>query len=185
MLKLKITDLKLLKEIAGHLCVDAIGLLLMTKIQPLVVLDQDASYSEYLYTKACGNQSSKVNIFVIFFLLYKLGLLGYGAYLSFQVRKAPTNFNESRHIAICIYNVSLTAIILIPLMFLVQKPNLVFVLQGMAIVWVCTASLFALFFPMWHRVLFPEVNPVEEAEINLPPKPKSGSAKESPVHRQT
>ena len=40
-----------------------------------------------------------------------------------KVRNAPTNFNESRSVAFCMYNLTLTVIVLCPLEFLVSQPS--------------------------------------------------------------
>lgn len=164
--RVTITDAQLSREVAGFVSIDLLILGFLSKFEPLSLGYKDTRYGAY-YTRSCSAGNSKFNGIVLLLVFYKLAMLLYGVYISLKVRKAPAHFNESKRIAVCIYNVVLAIIILIPLLFFVDQPGVKVVLKCIAVVWVCTASLLSLFLPLWFGVFRPVRTYVENIENGL------------------
>jgi len=182
--RVAISDTQLLREVIGFICLDCLLLALLTKYEPLIKTKTDSPNSPDHYTEQCGGGGSKFPFIIYILVPYKLAMLLYGAYFSIKVRNAPARFNESRNVAVCIYNVCLTVIVLLPLMFLVNQPEVKIVIQCMAVVWVCSSSFVALFLPMWLRIFKPVrtfAENVEEGFERLPSlRDSSGHSLNSP-----
>ena len=55
-------------------------------------------------------KEENINIVVLVVILGELILLAWGVYLCVKVRKAPSAFNESKYISVCIYNETIMAL---------------------------------------------------------------------------
>ncbi|KAJ3195477.1 hypothetical protein HK101_011980 [Irineochytrium annulatum] len=85
---------------------------------PKPVLSLNPLSGNYFY--ACTSSSQKIEMgFVGALVALKIIITGFTLALGMQVRKiTASNFNESKYIVLCIYNISVIAIILIPLLFM-------------------------------------------------------------------
>jgi len=152
MRRMKIPDRVLMKEIMVYLFIDVVVLSLMTCLDPYKAMTQDASYSDFKSTVLCKDGSQRVNVFLVVILVLKIGMLLYGVSMAYQVRNVPENFNESKHIGGCLYNFFLSSHLITPLIFVVEKPSLLYILKGMLIFWACSGSLFAMYIPKWAAI---------------------------------
>jgi len=190
-----ISDIQLLREVIGFVCLDCIGLALMTKYNPATKTKTDSPDSPYYYREECAVVGSKFKIFFfnlpsslslvsfipIIVMLCKAAMFMYGAYFSFKVRNAPTNFNESRSVAFCMYNLTLTVIVLCPLEFLVSQPSVKNIIECMSLVWVSSSLIIGLFLPVWLRIFKPVRTFAENVEEGFERLPSvHGSSGHSP-----
>jgi len=88
-------------------------------------------------------------VFFGIFVAYVLILLLVGAVISFLTRKVPSLFNESKLIAISIYNLVILAVIIIPVYFVLQNfnPFVGWLIRSLAIIYGFSATLFLMFYP--------------------------------------
>jgi len=88
-------------------------------------------------------------VFFAIFVAYVVLLLIFGAIVSFLTRKVPSMFNESRLIAISIYNLVILAGIIIPVYFVLQyfNPFVAWIIRTLAILYGFSATLVLMFVP--------------------------------------
>merc|ERR1712100_448760 len=88
-------------------------------------------------------------VFFGIFVAYVLILLLVGAVISFLTRKVPSLFNESKLIAISIYNLVILAVIIVPVYFVLQNfnPFAGWLIRSLAIIYGFSATLFLMFYP--------------------------------------
>jgi len=90
-------------------------------------------------------------------------VLCYGAYLAFLTRKVASAFNESQYIAVCIYNILVCGILILPIVFIEDVGFTVsFYIRGFGALFCCFFVLLALFGPKLYVIFFtPEKNSQE------------------------
>ena len=88
-------------------------------------------------------------VFFFIFVGYSGIVLLIGAIVSFAIRKVPSLFNESRLIAISIYNILFLAVIIIPIFFVLLKfnPFIGWIIRTLAILYAFTTTLCLMFVP--------------------------------------
>ena len=88
-------------------------------------------------------------VFFSIFVGYSGFILLIGAVVSFLIRKVPSLFNESRLIAISIYNILFLAVIIIPIFFVLLKfnPFIGWIIRTLAILYAFTTTLCLMFVP--------------------------------------
>ena len=88
-------------------------------------------------------------VFFGIFVAYSLFLLFIGAIISFLTRNVPSLFNESKLIAISIYNLVILAVLIIPVYFVLQNfnPFAGWIIRSLAILYGFSATLFLMFVP--------------------------------------
>merc|ERR1712130_194418 len=103
------------------------------------------------YVCATGGFTGEPGGLVFFFILVAYGalILFLGAVLSFLARKVPSRFNESKLLAISIYNIGLLSVVIIPVFLVVQpfNPFLAWIFRTIAILYAFTATLLLQFVP--------------------------------------
>merc|ERR1712084_209304 len=77
------------------------------------------------------------------------GLLLFGAFLSIVTRNIPSFFNESKLVAISIYNLGILAIVVIPVFLVLQEfnPFAAWIIRTVAILYAFAATLALQFVP--------------------------------------
>ena len=78
-----------------------------------------------------------------------------GVVLSIVTRKVPSMFNESKLLAISMYNLGFLSVVIIPLVVVLQSlnPFVSWILRTCAVLYSITATMVLLFFPMVFRVI--------------------------------
>merc|ERR1712063_34932 len=103
------------------------------------------------YVCNTGGVTGEPGGLVFFFILvgYEAVVLLFGAFLSVMTRKVPTFFNESKLIAISIYNLGFLAVVVIPVFLILQQfnPFAAWIIRTSAILYAFTATLFIQFIP--------------------------------------
>jgi len=78
-----------------------------------------------------------------------------GAYLAFKTRKVTSAFRESSYIAACIYNILVTSVLILPIVFIEEVGYLTaFYMRSIGILLCCGFILAALFGPKLFIILF-------------------------------
>merc|ERR1711879_926022 len=89
---------------------------------------------------------------IFFFILVAYGfvVLLLGIFLSVVTRNVPSAFNESKLLAISIYNLGFLAVVIIPVFLTVQpfNPFIAWILRTVAILYAFTATMTLQFLPM-------------------------------------
>ena len=95
-------------------------------------------------------------VFFAIFTAYTAVILLIGAFLSIVTRKAPSAFNESKLLAISIYNLILLGVVIIPVFLVVQpfNPFIAWILRTIAILYAFTATLVLQFAPSLFLIIF-------------------------------
>ena len=95
---------------------------------------------------------------VFFFILVGYGaiVLLLGVFLSIVTRKVPSQFNESKLIAISIYNLGFLSVVIIPVFMVIQpfNPFVAWILRTLAILYAFTATLVLQFAPKIIGIIF-------------------------------
>jgi len=103
------------------------------------------------YVCNTGGVTGEPGGLVFFFILvgYEAVVLLFGAFLSIMTRKVPTFFNESKLIAISIYNLGFLAVVVIPVFLILQQfnPFAAWIIRTAAILYAFTATLWIQFIP--------------------------------------
>ena len=88
-------------------------------------------------------------IFFAILVAYETLVLLFGGFLSFVTRKVPSLYNESKLIAISIYHIMFLALILIPVVIVLNTvdPFLAWIIRTLGILYVFTATLWFQFVP--------------------------------------
>ena len=99
-------------------------------------------------------------IFFFIFVSYSAILLLFGALISFAIRKVSNSFNESKLIAISIYNILILSIFIIPIfmVLLTFNPFIGWVIRSLAILYAFTTTLVLLFIPKLIGVISDRVS---------------------------
>jgi len=95
---------------------------------------------------------------LIFFFIYVAwtgGLLLFGAFLSIVTRNIPSFFNESKLVAISIYNLGFLSVVVIPVFLVLQEfnPFAAWIIRTVAILYAFTATLVLQFLPQLVGVI--------------------------------
>eukprot|EP00743_Colponemidia_sp_Colp-15_P006348 GILK01006832.1.p1 GENE.GILK01006832.1~~GILK01006832.1.p1 ORF type:complete len:1102 (-),score=139.57 GILK01006832.1:209-3514(-) len=94
------------------------------------------------------SQSAAANTVEIIGYVYKGGLLAWGVYLAYHTRNATAEFNESKLIAVCIYNVAICCAAFIPVIFIVgNNPDASYPIIATAINLALYATTIVMFAP--------------------------------------
>jgi len=94
-------------------------------------------------------------IMIGLFGLLNLLIISYGCYLAFRTRKVSSAFNESKYIALCIYNITILGVMLLPIVFIEEAGYLTaYYLRGFGTIFCCFFILFTLFGPKVYFILF-------------------------------
>jgi len=91
--------------------------------------------------------------FIIAHLVVKCALLLVGAVLAWSVRSAPSAFNESSHIALSIYNVSIVCCFVLPVLAEeLGGRQTTYMVRAFAIMFVALSTILLLFTPKMYRM---------------------------------
>ena len=116
---------------------------------PTATMKERDGYDHYICTT--GGFTGEPGGIIFFFILvaYCSFTLLIGVFLSIVTRKVPSLFNESKLLAISIYNLGFLAAVIIPVFLVVQPydPFVAWILRTIAILYAFTATLVMQFFP--------------------------------------
>ena len=89
-------------------------------------------------------------------MAYAATVLLAGTFLSIATRKVPSLFNESKLVAISMYNLGFLSVVVIPVFLVVHpfNPFIAWILRTTAIIYAFTATLLLQFTPIVATVLF-------------------------------
>jgi len=139
--RMKITDFELL----GLWCLVMLPALLIVIIWTIVSTPtasiEDRSGEKH-FVCTTGGFTGEPGGFIFFgiFVAYGAIILLVGVFLSVVTRKAPSLFNESKLLAISMYNLGFLSVVIIPV-FLVVQPFIAWILRSVAILYAFTATL--------------------------------------------
>lgn len=110
------------------------------------------------YVCTTGGFTGEPGGYVFFALLVAEGtlVLLYGIFLSIVTRKVPSMFNESKLLAISIYNLAFLTVVIIPVFLVVEpfNPFLAWILRTLAILYAFTATLILQFAAPVINIIF-------------------------------
>ena len=140
---------------------------------PTAMLIESTDDREHLLCSYDG-VAGEIGFYVFFFLIvgYIAIFLLFGIFLSVATRNVVSTFNESRLIAISIYNITFSAIVTIPIVFVLREtdPLITWIIIVTAFAYGLTATLVLQFVPkMWGiaaRDQFAKDNSSGSADIN-------------------
>merc|ERR1712000_214472 len=118
---------------------------------------------------------------LIFFFIYvgwTGGLLLFGAFLSIVTRNIPSFFNESKLVAISIYNLGFLSVVVIPVFLVLQEfnPFAAWIIRTVAILYAFTATLWLQFIPKIIGVII--IDKGQDSNVN-PKSLRTGSTMQS------
>ena len=109
------------------------------------------------YVCTTGGFTGEPGGIIFFFILVGYGFLVLfaGIFLSIVTRNVPSQFNESKLLAISIYNLGFLSVIIIPVFMVVQpyNPFIAWILRTVAILYAFTATLTLQFVPPFFGIL--------------------------------
>lgn len=113
-------------------------------LDPLKAVSIQTFTTNVLYTGCSGNSI----VFWIIYIFLQGIQLPFGIVLAIKIRNVRHEFNESKSIAMCIYNITAVGIIVVPLGLLLRPLHTAIrILQVVALLIVFTFSLIAIFAP--------------------------------------
>lgn len=116
---------------------------------PTAKLEERSGEDHYVCTT--GGFTGKPGGLVFFFVLvgYETVVLLFAAFLTIVTRNVPSFFNESKLIAISIYNLGFLAAVVIPVFMVLQEynPYAAWIIRTLAILYAFAATLFLQFVP--------------------------------------
>jgi len=114
-------------------------------------------------------------IFFFIFVAYAFMVLLFGAFLSIVTRKVPSVFNESKLLAISIYNLGFLAVVIIPVYMVVQvfNPFIAWIIRTIAILYAFTATNVLQFLPSVLPIIF--IDHLKPVKLQLDTTPASAS----------
>merc|ERR1719282_1452508 len=124
---------------------------------PTAKMKELANHRDH-YVCATGGFTEEPGGLVFFFVLvaYAALVLLSGAVLSFLARKVPSRFNESKLLAISIYNIGFLSVVIIPVFLVVEpfNPFLAWIFRTIAILYAFTATLILQFAAPVINIIF-------------------------------
>jgi len=124
----------------------ALWTLISTPTATMVEAEDKDHYSCYT-----GGFSGYPGGYVFFgvFVGYISIVVSFALFLSIKTRKVPSLFNESRLIAISIYNITLLGVVVVPTVLVLNyfEPFIGWIIRTLAILYGCTATLWVQFIP--------------------------------------
>ena len=153
----KLTNRKLLAAVAATFAVDVVyggvwqavaPATVVTTVQYVATANGVDLSQEYEYPMcAYAGQSGS---FFVAEVVVKLAMLAVGVMLAFSTRQVTSQFNESKSIGLCIYNLVFAIGLIIPIMLLINAVGDTYILLLLfCITEVGLVTLFALFLPKW------------------------------------
>ncbi|KAI9285278.1 7 transmembrane sweet-taste receptor of 3 GCPR-domain-containing protein [Umbelopsis sp. AD052] len=145
---LRLTDWYLLKRLAAILVIEAIGLIVLARVDggPQAVMYEtytEPQTGQSIMQAKCvyGNIGA-----LIYIAVFNLLLIVYAVALSIATWKVPTQYNESKFVIAASYAVGFGAILLAPLIFFVTDPTARLMIIGLTIDFgvVISVSIFCL-----------------------------------------
>merc|ERR1712137_205258 len=150
MSRIQISNIELLVLWAVVMLPAVVILVIWTIVSTPTAKIQELSDRDH-YVCATGGFTEEPGGLVFFFILvaYNALVLLTGAILSFLARKVPSRFNESKLLAISIYNIGLLAVVIIPVFLVVEPFNsfLAWIFRTIAILYAFTATMLLQFVP--------------------------------------
>ena len=124
-------------------------------------------------------------VFFAIFVAYTTLVLLFGGFLSIVTRKVPSSFNESKLLAISIYNLMLLGVVIIPVFLVVQpfNPFIAWILRTIAILYAFTATLVLQFAPSLIGILFVDKLQRVERRLNTFPIHTPNTSDSSDISR--
>ena len=151
---IRITDRHLLLFVAAMLTVDALLLVLsfllngkgaMQPVSSTVTLSSDMR--QHVYTD-CQPAAGAASVVFTIEAIIKSGMLVGGVLLAFATRGVADEFNESRSIALAVYNLVLVLLLIVPILVVVNAVGDAFVILLLFLIaWIATFTLGVLFIP--------------------------------------
>ena len=158
----------------------AILILIIWTIVSTPTADMENRSDEDHYVCTTGGFTGKPGGLVFFFILvgYEALVLLFGAFLSVVTRKVPMFFNESKLIAISIYNLGFLAVVVIPVFLVLQEfnPFAAWIIRTCAILYAFTATLWLQFIPKIIGVII--IDKGQDSNVN-PKSLRTGSTMQS------
>ncbi len=148
---ISISNEQLLAGLGGLIAVDITLLSLWTGVQPFSV----PAYSDVLCLS--GSSASGGEGFISALLALKGALVIWGIYLVYQVRDVPSAFNESRHLALAVYNAALSAAVYVAIYFSLRdyfSPTAMMRVEWAMKLVVGSATLGIIFGPKFASIVF-------------------------------
>lgn len=151
---LTITDSDLFKGLFVFLGTELVIIIIWFSVGPLLVVRTiDLAGGRIIYT--CGSTTLGTVFFWILFGLLAALLLA-GCFVAYFTRSIPTNFNESKSIALAIYNVTIAATISIGIAAGLPEPNVISLATTIGICFTTFVTLLTLMLPKLRFVFFLE-----------------------------
>jgi hypothetical protein len=149
---LNITDGMLFKGLAILISVQIVILILWFALGPLrVVGTVDLVVGTISFT--CGCNTAGDALFWILFGACALLLVG-GCLIAYKTRSIPTNFSESKWIALSVYNVTIASTVSIGVAAGLPQPNVIALATTLGILFTTSVTLFTLMLPKLRFVFF-------------------------------
>jgi len=124
---------------------------------PTAMLQEARDNKDHLLC-SYGSVAGAAGFYVFFFLIVAyVGIyLLFGVFLSIATRNVVSTFNESRLIAISIYNITFSSIVAIPIVFVLKEnePLITWIVLVTAFMYGFTATLLLQFFPKVWGIVF-------------------------------
>ncbi len=145
--KESIRDWHLFVMVFGLLCVDIILLTTWQVVSPPAIS----------YSGRCGTGDGNLgSILGLVMIVMKAVMLAGGMIIAYEIRDIPAQFNESRQMALAIYNISFLCVLFVGLIYGLGEtfsPDRVMTLEFVAVIYGAVSTFFILFGPLLYKVL--------------------------------
>lgn len=155
--------MKLLLQLTAAVLVDVIFIIVIAVVQPVSAEDYSYKYTEvgggqYVMRRRCEDDGQ----------VFMIGALGLASvpivvaiYLAFQTRNVKSGFTENQPILISLYTLTIAAVVLLPLTFILGEDYMVmtFLIVSIGILLVSTVSVLVFMLPKIYAHRYPPVLP--------------------------
>ena len=152
---IKMSDQKLFAFTSIFIIWDLILLSIWQASDPLIASDVSVMVNDrvhlYRHCQSSGANSTGMRIALVL-AITKGALIIFGALMSFATRRVSTTFNESKQIAITIYNIIFASVVIIPItLWMNAIGDTLILLESFLLLWIAIVSWGILFVPKLTR----------------------------------
>lgn len=165
----KMSNAKLMAASAAIVLTDVVYLSIWQAVAPMtsvVHTQMESDQREHSYQQCSYTASDATDDFFIASAVVKCASVVMGTLLAFSTRSVSDQFNESKAIALTIYNVTLAVSLVAPLIvFINAMGNTLMILLVFLLTWICYLTLGLLFVPRLLAYLSYSPNTVNQSHV--------------------
>jgi len=151
--RVTLPDSKLAVQVLVMVFLEVFYNFLWAIIDPLGPVETPYPSDTFLTYTSCSSPNSTIWTIVSF--VYKGLFLIYGVFLATMTKGVPGAFNESRLLALSLYNSTFCILVGVPLTYILTDLNAIFVVKSLVILYVTMFTILTIFCPRLYYIYVP------------------------------